>query len=149
MILHNTASFSSVREAPCRRGSADSCCHCAGERKPPTLPVQANGIASYFPSLAASSDALQQFNAPRPALRSRSNSPGIGTGTSSPVLAAAAAGPKQELACTSSFFGTKSHAQRSRHSCLGTTQLVGAEAMHEGGFLLGHLLVEGMATHET
>ena len=37
-----------------------------GGKRPLTLPVQANGIASYFPSLPSKSEALRQFSAPRP-----------------------------------------------------------------------------------
>ena len=37
-----------------------------GGKRPLTLPVQANGIASYFPTLPTKSEALRQFSAPRP-----------------------------------------------------------------------------------
>ena len=42
-------------------------CLPAGGKRPLTLPVQANGIASYFPTLPASEVALRQFSAPRTA----------------------------------------------------------------------------------
>lgn len=47
---------------------------CAGGKRPLTLPVQANGITSYFPTLPANSEALRQFAAPRTATRLNPNS---------------------------------------------------------------------------
>lgn len=45
-----------------------------GGKRPLTLPVQANGITSYFPTLPTKSEALRQFTAPRPATRLDPNS---------------------------------------------------------------------------
>ena len=39
----------------------------AGGKRQLTLPVQANGITSYFPSLPSKGDAFKQFSAPRAA----------------------------------------------------------------------------------
>ena len=48
----------------------------AGGKRPLTLPVQANGITSYFPTLPTKAEALRQFSAPRPATRpNRSSTP--------------------------------------------------------------------------
>ena len=83
-LLHHTSAVSTqhaVLHIQCCNSSLVAACRdrklCAGGKRPLTLPVQANGIASYFPTLPSNGQASKQFSAPRPASRVAPSQPPI------------------------------------------------------------------------
>ncbi|DBA80982.1 TPA: hypothetical protein ACH3X2_007192 [Trebouxia sp. C0005] len=65
--LETSSSQNQMRPWRPQRHSSDG--KLSGGKRPLTLPVQANGIASYFPTLPSNGQASKQFSAPRPASR--------------------------------------------------------------------------------
>ncbi|KAL0050067.1 hypothetical protein WJX82_003781 [Trebouxia sp. C0006] len=63
--LETSSSQNQMRPWRPQRHSSDG--KLSGGKRPLTLPVQANGIASYFPTLPSNGQASKQFSAPRPA----------------------------------------------------------------------------------
>ena len=83
-LLQHTPAVSTqhaVLHIQCCNSSLVAACRdrklCAGGKRPLTLPVQANGIASYFPTLPSNGQASKQFSAPRPASRAAPSQPPI------------------------------------------------------------------------
>ncbi|DBB05493.1 TPA: hypothetical protein ACH3X1_012449 [Trebouxia sp. C0004] len=67
--LETSSSQNQMRPWRPQRHSSD------GAKRPLTLPVQANGIASYFPTLPSNGQASKQFSAPRPASKAAPSQP--------------------------------------------------------------------------
>ncbi|KAL0027505.1 hypothetical protein WJX77_006538 [Trebouxia sp. C0004] len=71
--LETSSSQNQMRPWRPQRHSSDG--KLSGAKRPLTLPVQANGIASYFPTLPSNGQASKQFSAPRPASKAAPSQP--------------------------------------------------------------------------